>query len=148
VLYRSGLARSDGLLTHISAGLAIISLLLARILWRVMDPAPPFELTPLGIWSRSAAKLTHFVLYALLAATPIVGILVQFARGDALPVFGVFEIASPWVKDREFAGSLKDVHETLANALMVVALVHTTAALAHHWILRDRTLIRMLPSSQ
>src|ERR1041385_133945 len=73
-----GLARSAGLFTHISAGLAIISLLLARILWRVMDPAPPFELTPLGIWSRSAAKLTHFVLYALLAATPIVGVLVQF----------------------------------------------------------------------
>jgi cytochrome b561 len=28
---------------------------------------------------------------------------------------------------------------------MIVAAIHAAAALAHHWILRDRTLTRMSP---
>ena len=81
----------------------------------------------------------------LLAATPILGVLLQFARGEALPLFGVTEIASPWVRDRAFASSLKDVHETLAMILMILAAFHALAAIVHHWLWRDRTLARMLP---
>ena len=81
----------------------------------------------------------------LLAAIPILGILLQFARGDALPVFGMATVASPWVNDRAFAHSLKEVHETLSNILMTVAAFHATAAMVHHWVWRDRTLERMLP---
>jgi cytochrome b561 len=84
-------------------------------------------------------------LYALLIATPAVGIVLRFALGGALPIFGIAEIASPWVRDRAYAIAVKDIHETLANALMAVAAFHTAAALAHHWILRDRTLTRMSP---
>ena len=71
--------------------------------------------------------------------------MVQFARGHALPLFGLGEIASPWPADRTFARSVKGVHELLANALIILALLHAAAALAHHWFLRDRTLRRMLP---
>jgi cytochrome b561 len=76
-----------------------------------------------------------------------VGITAQFADGDALPVFGLFEIASPWAKNHQFAETVEEVHEFLANALVIVAVVHTAAALAHHWLLRDRTLTRMLPNA-
>ena len=78
-------------------------------------------------------------------AAPVAGIALQFARGDALPVFGIFEIASPWMADRAFARSVKGVHELLANSLVILAGVHAAAALFHHWILRDRTLLRMIP---
>ena len=84
-------------------------------------------------------------LYVLLAATPILGILLQFARGDALPLFGLAEITSPWARDRSFAGSLKEVHETLSNILVILAAFHAVAAMVHHWVWRDRTLERMLP---
>jgi cytochrome b561 len=80
-----------------------------------------------------------------LIALPVVGVLLQFARGDALPVFGIVDIASPWVRDRSFVESLKEVHETLANLLMIAAGLHAAAALVHHWLLGDRTLARMLP---
>jgi cytochrome b561 len=75
------------------------------------------------------------------------GILVQFARGHALPVFGLWEIASPWVRDREFAKSMLEVHELMANALVVLAAMHGAAALVHHFVLGDRTLRRMLPGT-
>ena len=140
-----GAARAAGLWIHIAAGLSIIGLLIIRIVWRVADPPPPPIATPLGSLLIWIGKFAHFALYALLAATPAVGVLVQFARGDALPLYGLVEIASPWVRDRAFAGSMKEIHETLANLLIILAVVHAAAAFAHHWIFRDRTLARMLP---
>ena len=143
-----GAARAAGLFVHISAGLAILVALVARVLWRMVDPPPPLAPTMLGAWVDTAGRLAHYALYALLIAVPITGIVLQFARGDALPLFGFGEIASPWVADRTYARSVKEVHEVLANALAILAVVHAAAALVHHWVFRDRTLVRMLPGAR
>lgn len=45
-----------------------------------------------------AARFAHYSLYVLLVAVPIIGIVLQIARGDALPLFGLAEIASPRLK--------------------------------------------------
>jgi cytochrome b561 len=90
-----GAARSAGLPIHISAGLAVLGLLTIRIVWRVVDPPPPPIATPLGNILIRIGRIAHFALYSLLAATPAVGILVQSARGDALPLYGLVEVASP-----------------------------------------------------
>lgn len=140
-----GAARASALFVHISAGLAVLVLLAARFFWRLADPPPPPEPMPFGWLTDKLARLAHVMLYVLLAAAPIAGILTQFARGDALPIFGVTEIASPWAADRAFARSVKEAHELLSNALVILALLHAAAALMHHWIFRDRTLRRMLP---
>ncbi len=143
-----GAARATGLFVHISAGVAILAVLVVRLLWRLADPPPPPEPTVLGVWLDWAGRLAHYALYALLIAAPIAGIVLQFARGDGLPLFGLSEIPSPWIADRAFARSVKEVHEVLANGLVILAGFHAVAALVHHWILRDRTLVRMLPGSK
>src|SRR4029077_12012743 len=140
-----GLARSVGVLVHISAGVAILMLLCARPAWRFGDPPPPAERTLLGVGIDPASRVAHYALYVLLAAVGVVGVVLHFARGDALPIFGLFEIASPWPADRTFARSVKEVHEFLANGLVVLAALHAAAALIHHWIFRDQTLVRILP---
>jgi cytochrome b561 len=140
-----GAARATGLFVHISAGLAILAVLVVRLLWRLGDPPPPPESTILGAWLDHVARFAHYALYILLVAVPLTGIVVQFARGDALPLFGLFDIASPWTADRPFARSVKEIHELLAHSLVILAGVHAAAALVHHWALRDRTLARMLP---
>src|SRR5512143_2273907 len=137
-----GAARAAGLFVHISAGLAILALLVVRLLWRLADPPPQPEITALGVWLDRAG---HLALYALLITAPVAGIVLQFARGDALPLFGLSEIPSPFIADRAFARSIKEVHELLANALAILACMHAAAALVHHWVFRDRTLVRMLP---
>ena len=76
---------------------------------------------------------------------PVVGIILQFARGDALPLFGLGEIPSPWLANRPFARSVKEAHELLAHGMLALAALHAAAALFHHWALGDRTLTRMLP---
>ncbi len=143
--FPKGPARETALFIHISAGLAILAVLIARLLWRIGDPPPPPEPTWFGPWLDHAARFTHYLLYALLIAVPVVGIVTQFARGDALPLFGLAEIASPWTANRGLARSAKEMHEVLSNALVILAGVHAAAALVHHWLLGDRTLVRMLP---
>ena len=146
-VFPKGPARAAALFVHISAGLAVIAFVAVRLLWRIGDPPPRPEKTPLGTWMDRAGQLAHYVLYALLIAVPVAGAVVQFARGDALPLFGLSDIPSPWLANRAFARSAKEVHEVLANALVILAGLHAAAALVHHWILRDRTLVRMLPGS-
>ena len=137
--------RDAGLFVHISAGIAILALLVARVISRMVDPSPPPEATEFGAWMGKwldpASRIAHFALYALLFAVPVAGIILQFARGDALPLFGLAEIPS-------HGHNLKKVHEILAHALVIFAAFHAAAALIHHLIFRDRTLVRMLPHSE
>ena len=145
-IFPKGPARAASLFVHISAGLAVIAFLVLRLCWRIADPPPPTERTMLGPWLDHAARLAHYLLYALLIAVPLSGIALQFARGDALPLFGMGEIASPFGgAGRALRGTVKEVHEVAANALILLAALHAVAALLHHWLLRDRTLVRMLP---
>lgn len=140
-------AQAAGLFVHISAGLLVVVLTALRLVWRGVDALPDEDVasTALSRGLSLAAKATHLSLYALLIVVPLVGIGVEFARGNALPVFGLFQMASPWTADRAFAHSVKEVHEWLAHALMLAAVLHAAAAMLHHWVLHDRTLLRMLP---
>jgi cytochrome b561 len=141
----NGAQRAAGLFVHISAGLAVMVLLVFRLAWNLANRPPDAEPTGLGVWVDRLGRGAHYLLYGLLIAVPIAGIVLQFARGDAVSIFGIADISSPWVRDRAFARSVKEVHEILAHTLMIVAGLHAAAALFHHWVLRDRTLARMLP---
>jgi cytochrome b561 len=140
-----GSPREFGLLIHMTLGQCVMALLLVRVAWRFVNPPPPSEPTPLGRFLEIAAKCSHFTLYALLLAVPMLGIMVQLKRGNALPVFGVWQFQSPWPVDRSLARSILWLHGNLADALLILAGIHASAALVHHWIWRDHTLRRMLP---
>ena len=107
-----------------------------------VNPPPPPEATPLRRLIEIAAKLSHFTLYGLLLVVPLLGMIVQLKRGNDLPIFAVWHVRSPWPVDRDLARSVLSVHGTLADALLILAGIHASAALVHHWIWRDRTLSR------
>lgn len=146
-VFPKGPPRAAALWTHITLGECVMILLVARLAWRFADPSPPFEPTRFGRLLEIASKLSHYALYALLVAVPAVGIVVQLKHGNALPIFGVWDAASPWPADRAVARSVREVHEYLANALMILAGIHAGAALIHHYAFGDRTLARMLPGA-
>jgi len=136
------------LFTHMSLGLTLLAIVLVRLGWRLGNRPPEPVPTPLGPWSHYLATSAHWALYWLMFAVPLAGIILEFGRGQPVPVFGLFEIASPWARDRAFARSVKEVHELLADTLLIVAALHACAALAHHYVLKDTTLLRMLPRRQ
>jgi cytochrome b561 len=145
--FPKGAPRSFGLLTHMTLGQCVFVLVLVRLVWRFVNPPPATEQTPFGPLLELAARLSHYVLYALLLAIPFLGMVVDLKRGDALPIFGVFEFNSPWPADKAVAKTVLQVHGLLANALMILAGIHAVAALTHHYVFRDRTLVRMLPGA-
>ncbi len=140
-----GAVRTAAFTAHMTLGQCVIVLLIARLAWRMVNPPPPPEPTRFGWLQQAIAALTHYVLYGLLVAVPFMGILVQLKRGHALPLFGIWDLNSPWPVHRPMAKSLLKVHEYLADALLLLAGVHAAAALVHHYLFEDRTLLRMLP---
>ena len=145
--FPKGSPQAFALLTHMTLGQLVIVLLIARLVWRIANPPSPPEPTRFGRLLVIASKLSHYTLYALLVAVPFVGIIVQLKRGNALPIFGLWDVASPWPTDRALARSVLGVHEYLANALLILAWIHAVAALIHHYAFGDRTLARMLSGS-
>jgi cytochrome b561 len=135
------------LLTHIALGQCVIVLLLFRLVWRLANPPPPLEPTRLGRIVEWAARSVHFALYALLLAVPALGIVAELKRAGLLPLFGLWQAASPWPVDRQTGRTILHLHGTLADALLILAGFHAAAAIVHHWLWRDRTLVRMLPGA-
>ncbi|MGB6891150.1 MAG: cytochrome b/b6 domain-containing protein, partial [Xanthobacteraceae bacterium] len=147
-VFPKGPARELGLLVHMTLGQGVLALLLARLLWRQVNPPPPPEATPFGRLIEIAARASHFTLYGLLLVVPLLGVTVQLKRGNQLPIFALWHVQSPWPVDRSLARSILSLHGRLADALLILAGIHSCAALVHHWIWRDRTLSRMLPGAR
>ena len=142
-----GPQREMGEFVHIVTGELVIALLFLRLIWRFVDPPPAAEATAMGRWGDLAAKLAHVALYLLLLTVPIIGIVTLFAGGESLSVFGLFEIASPWPKDRNFKHFMEEIHEVTAHGLIALVGLHAVAAIIHHHVFKDRTLKRMLPNA-
>ena len=138
--------RAPGVVAHMLVGLTVLMFLAMRFGWRLIDTPPAGEVTRLGVLADRAAVLVHYALLALLALAPLAGVAYQFSRGEPLFVYGLFEIPSPMAAlARADQRSVKEVHETLSNALFILAGLHAAAGLSHHWVLRDGVLKRMWP---
>jgi cytochrome b561 len=129
---------------HISSGMLILLLAVARIAWKAANGGRP---APLGevVWQRKAAAAGHGILYLLILLQPISGWLVVSTGGRPVDFFGLFTFPAIAAEDHGLHETLETVHETLFNVLVVVAVVHVAAALYHHFLLKDDTLRRMLP---
>ncbi len=91
----------------------------------------------------AVARATHWLLYALLVLTVALGVTNAWASG--VSVFNLVQVPKLFPGDRALTHQIGDWHALAANAVLIVAGVHSAAALFHHFVLRDATLRRMLP---
>jgi cytochrome b561 len=130
---------------HKWAGMVILTLSAARLLWR-LSHRPPADV-PMPAWQQRAAHATHWAMYALFFAIPLAGWAYSSAAGFPIVLFGVLPLPD-WVSpDREFAELIKPIHKWLAYTLGALVAMHVGAALKHHVVDRDGLLARMLPVS-
>lgn len=130
---------------HKWAGMVILTLSAARLLWR-LSHRPPADV-PMPAWQQRAAHATHWAMYALFFAVPLSGWAYSSAAGFPIVLFGVLPLPD-WVSpDRAMSETLKPVHHWLAYALAALVLTHVAAAIKHQWVDRDGLLLRMLPGS-
>ena len=75
---------------------------------------------------------------------PLLGWLTLSAGDKVIPFFGL-ELPALVGPDKAFAGSVKEIHETIATIGYYLVGLHAAAALYHHYVVHDDTLLRMLP---
>jgi len=96
---------------------------------------------------RLAATGCHWALYGLLLGLPLLGWAATNARNLSVNFVGLLRLPTLVVVDRGLADQLVDKHVFGAWLLLGLVLMHTLAALFHHFIRRDLVLWAMLPSA-
>lgn len=129
---------------HKWAGVTILALAAARLLWRLTHAAPGYP-DSMPAWQRGAAGGLHHLLYLLMFAVPLSGYFYTLAAGYPVVYFGLFELPVLIDKNPDLKPLLEGVHYWLNMTLLAAVLLHIAAALKHHFIDRDGVLKRMLP---
>ena len=139
---------------HLSIGVTLAVLVILRIVWWLYDRKPNPE--PGSKLEHLAAEAGHYALYAVMIIMPITGYL---GTGAPTEFFFLFDIPkfeeTVLFKDlieqglgipfTEFEKPMDLIHKDIGGAWLVWILIvgHAAAALYHHFVKRDRTLIKM-----
>jgi cytochrome b561 len=144
-LYPRGSAIREGLKTwHYMLGLAIFALVWLRLLARFLGPVPAIVPAP-PRWQQLGANLMELAIYVFMIAMPLLGWLILSGENQPVPFFGI-QLPALIGENKALAKQLEEIHETVGNIGYFLIGLHAAAALAHHYIHRDNTLVRMLPS--
>ena len=146
VSWRLSPTKLDLFVWHKSTGMVILALLALRLAWRLSHRAPglPWEMP---LWERAGARVSHFLLYALMLALPLTGWVISSASGVPFRIFWTIPLPALAAADKALADLFATIHAWLVTLLALVLAAHVGAALRHHYVKKDKVLARMLPWS-
>lgn len=130
---------------HKSIGMLILTLAVLRLLWRFVNPSPPLPVD-MPAHERVGAHASHVLLYLLIVLIPLSGWVINSAAKIPFRVFWLFALPAIVAPDKALAELAKRIHFILFVVIAAVVVVHVAAALRHHFVKRNDTLIRMLPN--
>jgi len=128
---------------HRSIGAAVIPLVILQLIYRWTHPPLPLPDDILAM-QRLAAHAMHWGLYALLIVQPFTGWIASSAYRAPVTVFGWFNLPPIWPENRVFSDQLFFVHGLIGIAIAGLVAAHIGAALYHHFVRKDRILMRMI----
>jgi cytochrome b561 len=144
-LYPRGSEAREALkMWHFMFGLTVFVMVWIRFVARLLGTSPPI-LPPAPKWQAIVATIVEASLYALMIILPLVGWLTLSAEGDLIPFFGL-QLPALVSENKQLAERTEELHVTLATIGYFLIGLHAAAALFHHYVQRDNTLKRMLPS--
>ncbi len=130
---------------HKAVGMLLLFMLLFRLSWRLINTRPSL----MGkMWEQTIALLVHRTHYLLLFALTITGYLIPTAKGVGIDIFGWFTTPALFSFAKEEVDLIGALHLYTAWAAVGLAAAHAGAALKHHFVDRDHTLLRMLRTSK
>lgn len=127
---------------HYALGVLLFLLVAVRLVWRLTSKNPvPLAKSLMG---RTTIKLIKFLLYVFLFVIMVTGYLLCTSEGQSINVFGLFEAKSYVMLNVEQLNIAGLTHKYLSWVLFGVVIIHATAALFHQFVIKDRTLARMI----
>ncbi len=128
---------------HFMLGLSVFILASLRLTARLTNPVDLIELA-MPWWSKFLSKLMQITLYVFMIGMPLAGWLLLSAEGKPIPFFGL-QLPALMAESKELAELIKEIHATTGTIGYFLIGLHAAAALFHHYVLKDNTLLRILP---
>lgn len=125
---------------HKATGLALLVLVIVRLCLRLTLPHPPLP-TDMPALQRIAASASHWLLYGLMLAMPLLGWAMLSAGGYPRPL----QLPAIAPHDLQLYAVLRQAHGWAGYLLFATVLVHLGAALMHALVRRDGVLRSMWP---
>ena len=138
-----GMTPGDAMTFHISFGIAILTLMVLRLFWRITHPVAPARSLP--AWQQLISEAVHWLLYVLVLATTMTGWIFASERGWSISLFSAVPFPLLPTEGSLLANAIGKWHGTMEWALLLVIGAHVAAAIAHTFIFRDQIMQRMLP---
>ncbi len=126
---------------HKSIGITLLTLIIVRIFWRITHKAPAM-LASYKAWETKLASGVHRLLYVLMVALPLSGLVMAVASKYGVKWFGLDFIGG--LDNTPLREAFKEVHEIIGVVILLIIIVHVLGALKHKFIDKDETLDRML----
>lgn len=139
---------------HLSFGVSIGVVVSLRVIWRVMNQAPEPEQGTKA--EHFLAKLGHKALYRIMIALPITGYLGTSVDTEFFFLFDITKFEDTFlfqtlvterfgISFKDFERPLDFIHKEVLGAWLawILILGHAMAAIYHHRVKKDRTLIKM-----
>jgi cytochrome b561 len=126
---------------HILIGISIFYLVLFRLIWKLLRPAPKHS-KEFFKGQTIIAKINHSFLYVSIFTITVSGILKKLYMGEKLNFF-IFEYS---FKESNFqlADNFYVVHIYANYLLIALVLLHIGAVIVHHFFFKDKILKKML----
>ena len=121
---------------HKPLGIAILVLVLIRLVLRLRYGAPALP-ADLPAPMKLAAEGSHYALYALMIAMPLIGWGMLSAGAYPVVLFGGWHLPPILPQSDALHALLWDAHFYLAFAFFALILLHVAAALFHALVRRD-----------
>jgi len=121
---------------HRPLGILLLVLVAVRLINRLLSPPPPLPAAMPAVL-RLAAEASHWLLYALMFAVPVVGWAMLSAAGYPIQLVGAVYLPPILPHDRALYAILRPAHTVLAFLLFATFLAHLGAALTHALVFKD-----------
>ena len=126
---------------HILIGISIFYIVLFRLIWKLINPAPKY-------WKEFfkgqsiIANINHSLLYASIFTITISGVLKKLYMGEKLNFF-IYKYS---FKESNFqlADSFYVVHIYANYLLIALVLLHIGAVIVHHFFFKDKIIKKIL----
>jgi cytochrome b561 len=126
---------------HFMLGISVFFLVLLRLVVRFSTKAPDIIPAPKFI-EVLLAKLMHIALYIFMIGMPLLGWLILNANGKAVPFLGL-QLPMLISENKDLGKLLREIHEIGGSIGYFLLGGHALAALLHHYVKKDNTLLRM-----
>lgn len=129
---------------HKQIGVTILLLVFFRLWWRLHNPIPR-DSDKAPSWDHKVSRTNIWILYILLFAFPITGFLLSVLGGHSVSYFGLFTISAFMKGPNAYGNFFLTAHIWISYSLYFFVTTHILGGLYHHFILKDKILVRMLP---